>query len=369
MKIGVPRELKVGEHRVGLIPTFVSSLVRQGHDVLVEENAGIGSSFSNDNYVHAGAKIIRDTGEIWGNAELIVKVKEPLQSEYSYIRPGQILFTYLHLAPNVELTDALVKSRAICIAYETVTDSHGRLPLLAPMSAIAGRMSVFVATNLLQKKFGGSGILPCGVPGVPPAKVLILGAGTVGRNALFIAHGIGADVTVFDNSPAVLNSVSEMFKGQIKTAYSTKENIEKHISDADIIIGSALVVGASTPRLVSRDMIKSMKPGSVVVDVAIDQGGCFETSHPTTHELPYYEISGVIHYCVPNMPGAYSKTATISLNNATYPFIEKLANLGCQKALETDANLRNGLNICNGVITNQAVAISQGRRATTPASF
>ena len=369
MKVGVLKELKVGEHRVGLIPTFVSSLVEQGHNVLVERNAGIGSGFSDEDYLRAGASVVSDARKIWENTELIVKVKEPLQSEYSYIRPEQILFTYLHLAPNVELTNALIKSRAICIAYETVTDFHGRLPLLAPMSAIAGRMSIFVATNLLQKKFGGSGVLPCGVPGVPPAKVLILGAGTVGKNASFIAHGIGSDVTVFDNSPAVLNRISEMFNGHVKTAYSTKENLEKYISNADIIIGSALVVGASTPRLVSLDMIKSMRPGSVVVDVAIDQGGCFETSRPTTHESPYYEISGVIHYCVPNMPGAYSKTATISLNNATYPFIEKLANLGYQKALEMDANLRNGLNIYNGTITNQAVAISQGRKATIPTSF
>ena len=361
MKIGIPREIKVGEHRVGLVPAFASDLAGQGHEVLVEKGAGIGSGFSDDDYVQAGAKVIKDAKEIWENADFIVKVKEPLQSEYSYIRPGQILFTYLHLAPNVELTDALIKSHAICIAYETVTDSHGGVPLLAPMSMIAGRMSVFVATYLLQKKFGGSGILPCGVPGVLPAKVLILGAGTVGKNAAFIAHGVGADVTVFDNSPTVLNHISEVFNGQVKTSYSTRENIEKHIGNADIIIGSALVVGASTPKLISRSMLKSMKAGSVVVDVAIDQGGCFETSRPTTHESPYYEVSDVIHYCVPNMPGAYAKTATIALNNATYPFIEKLSNLGYQKAFEMDVHLKNGLNVYDGVITNQAVAMSQKR--------
>ena len=363
MKVGVVKELKIGEHRVGLIPAFVASLVTQGHEILVEKNAGLGSGFADEEYCKAGAKVVNNADEIWQKSELIVKVKEPIQTEYSLIQPGQILFTYLHLAPNVELTDRLLKSGAICIAYETVTDDHGGLPLLAPMSAIAGRMSVFVATNLLQKQFGGSGILPSGIAGVLPSKILILGGGTVGSNATFIAHGIGADVTVFDNHQTVLSRISEHFNGQIKTAFSTHDNIAKHIEEADIIIGATLVAGASTPKLVSKDMLKNMKTGSVLVDVAIDQGGCFETSHPTTHEQPYYDISGIIHYCVTNMPGAYARTATISLNNATYPFIEKLANMGCRRALTMDKNLRNGLNIYDGAIANQAVADSQKRTA------
>ena len=359
MKVGVVKELKVGEHRVGLIPAFVASLVAQGHEVLVEKNAGIGSGFADDEYRKAGAKIASSADEIWQKSELIVKVKEPIQAEYSLIQPGQILFTYLHLAPNIELTELLLKSGAICIAYETVTDDHGGLPLLAPMSTIAGRMSIFVATNLLQKRFGGSGILPCGVAGVPPSKILILGGGTVGSNAAFIAHGIGADVTVFDNNPNVLSYISEHFNGQVKTVFSTQDNVAKHIGEADIIIGATLIAGASTPKLISKDMLNYMKTGSVLVDVAIDQGGCFETSHPTTHEMPYYSIAGITHYCVTNMPGAYARTATISLNNATYPFVEKLANMGYQRALAEDKNLRNGLNIQDGVIINKAVANSQ----------
>ncbi len=361
MKVGVVKELKIGEHRVGLIPTFIASLVAQGHEILVEKNAGIGSGFADDEYRNAGAKVISNADEIWQKSEMIVKVKEPIKTEYSLIQPGQILFTYLHLAPNVELTELLLKSRAICIAYETVTDDHGGLPLLAPMSAIAGRMSIFVATNLLQKHFGGSGILPCGVAGVPPSKILILGGGTVGSNAAFIAHGIGADVIVFDNRPSVLSRISEHFNGHVKTAFSTQDNIAKHIGDADIVIGATLIAGASTPKLISNAMLKDMKPGTVLVDVAIDQGGCFETSRPTTHEAPYYDISGITHYCVTNMPGAYARTATVSLNNATYPFVEKLANMGCQRALAEDKNLRNGLNICDGEITNEAVANSQKR--------
>ena len=360
MKIGVVKEIKVGEHRVGVIPAFVSSLVAQGHEVFVERNAGVGSGFCNEEYLRAGAIVVEGADEVWQSSELIVKVKEPLSSEYQHIRSEQILFTYLHLAPNVELTKALIKSGAICIAYETVTDKYGGLPLLAPMSTLAGRMSMFIATNLLQKHFGGSGILPCGVPGVLPGKVLILGGGNVGTNAALIASGIGADVTVFDNCPKVLNRISSMFDGHVKTCYSTQDNVARHIAEADIVIGAALIAGASTPKLISRDMMKTMKPGSVMVDVAIDQGGCFETSHPTTHEDPFYEVEGVIHYCVGNMPGAYARTATISLNNATYPFIEKLANLGYKQAFASDIHLRNGLNICAGNIVNEAVATSQG---------
>ena len=304
MKIGVVKEIKIGEHRVGIIPAFVSSLVAQGHEVFVERNAGVGSGFCDEEYLRAGAIVVDVADEVWRSSELIVKVKEPLSSEYQHIRSEQVLFTYLHLAPNVELTKALIKSGAICIAYETVTDPCGGLPLLAPMSTLAGRMSMFVAANLLQKQYGGSGVLPCGVPGVLPAKVLILGGGNVGTNAALMASGIGADVTVFDNCPKVLNRVSSMFDGHVKTCYSNQDNVAKHIAEADIIIGAALIAGASTPKLISRDMVKTMKPGSVMVDVAIDQGGCFETSHPTTHEEPFYEIAGIIHYCVGNMPGA-----------------------------------------------------------------
>ncbi len=369
MIIGVLKEVKVGENRVGLIPAFVSTLVKQDHEVIVESTAGDGSGFSDEDYLKAGAVIAENANEVWEKADLIIKVKEPIQSEYDKIRKDQTLFTYFHFAPNVELTDAMINSGAICIAYETVTDNNGKLPLLAPMSAIAGRMSVLVASNLLQKKFGGFGVLPCGVPGVLPSKILILGGGNVGLNAAYIAHGLGADVVVFDNYQPALDRLMNIFKGQVKTAYSTMSNILDHLYDADIVIGAALVVGASTPKLVTRDMLNNMKKGSVIVDVSIDQGGCFETSRPTTHDEPFYEVSGVLHYCVTNMPGAYARTSTISLNNATYPFIEKLANLGIKKALSIDQNLRNGLNICEGSITNQAVATSQGRLATKPEVF
>lgn len=366
MKIGVVKEIKVGENRVGIIPAFVASLVKQNHEVFVESQAGVGSGFSNEDYLKAGAVIVENAGSIWEKSELIVKVKEPIPSEYDKIREGQVLFTYLHLAPSVELTDALMKTRAVCIAYETVTDNQGKLPLLAPMSAIAGRMSILIASNILQKQYGGSGVLPCGVPGVCPAKILILGAGNVGFNATYISHGLGADVTVFDNYQPALDKIMEVFKGQVKTAYSTRSNIEEHLADADIIIGAALVTGMTTPKLISREMISALRRGSVLVDVSIDQGGCFETSHPTTHADPVYDVSGILHYCVTNMPGAYARTATISLNNATFPYVEKIANMGYKEALASDANLRNGLNIYDGNIVNYAVAVSQGRTAVTP---
>ena len=366
MIIGVVKEVKVGENRVGLIPAFVSSLVKQDHEVLVESGAGIGSGFLDEDYLKAGALIVENASDVWEKADLVVKVKEPTSVECEKIRSGQVIFTYFHLAPNIELTDSLIKSGSICIAYETVTDNHGGLPLLAPMSAIAGRMSVFVASNLLQKQFGGSGNLPCGVPGVLPSKVLILGGGNVGLNAAYIAHGIGADVTVIDNRQPVLNRIMEIFRGHVKTAYSTESNINQHISGTDIVIGAALLAGYTTPKLISRDMLKLMTKGGVIVDVAIDQGGCAETSRPTTHDDPYYDVSGIIHYCVTNMPGAYARTSTISLNNATFPFVEKLANLGYEKALASDNNLLNGLNIYKGSIANQAVAMSQGRTSIKP---
>ena len=358
MQIGVIKEIKNGEHRVGLIPAFVSNLVLQGHNVYVEEGAGNGAGFDDTEYIKAGARIINEPEEIWKSSELIIKVKEPLDSEYGYIQPRQILFTYLHLAPNTALTNALVNSKAICVAYETVTDNQGKLPLLAPMSSIAGRMSVLVASNLLQQKFGGAGILPCSIPGVPSAKILILGGGTVGFNATFVAHGIGGDVTVLDNKQQALDNIHNQFNGQVKTSYSTRDNIEKFICKADIVICAALNVGAKAPQLISKDMISNMKKGSVIVDVAIDQGGCCETSKPTTHDDPIYIVDGIIHYCVTNMPGAYANTASISLNNATFPYIEKLAKYG-SKAFEIDSNLKNGLNIYEGKITNQEVINAQ----------
>lgn len=366
MIIGIPKEIKVGENRVGLIPSFVSSLVKQDHEIFVEKNAGIGSGFSDEDYLKAGGIIVDGADEIWSKADIIVKVKEPLKPELEKIQPNQVLFTYLHLAPDVELTDALLNSGAICIAYETVTDCHGGLPLLAPMSAIAGRMSVLVGATLLQTKYGGSGTLPCGVPGVLPSKVLILGGGNVGMNAAFIANGIGADVTVIDNYQPVLDNVSRTFGGHVKTAYSTESNIAQCIAGTDIVVGAALLAGYTSPKLISRDMLKLMNPGGVIVDVAIDQGGCAETSRPTTHDDPIYDVSGIAHYCVTNMPGAYARTATISLNNATFPFIEKLANLGYEKAFALDRNLMNGLNVYRGSIANQAVALCQGRNAIKP---
>ena len=358
MQIGVVKEIKNGEHRVGLIPAFISNLVLQGHSVYVETGAGNGAGFDDQEYINAGAKIKHEPEEIWKSSELIVKVKEPIGSEYDFIRPGQILFTYLHLAPNKVLTNALVNSKAICVAYETVTDDHGNLPLLSPMSSIAGRMSVLIASNLLQQKFGGNGILPCGIPGVPAAKILILGGGTVGFNATFVAHGIGGDVTVLDKKQQALDNIYNQFKGQVKTSYSTKGNIENFIYNADIVICAALNVGAKAPQLIAKDMVSNMKKGSVIVDVAIDQGGCCETSHPTTHDDPIYDVDGIIHYCVTNMPGAYAHTASIALNNATFPYIEKLAKYG-KKAFEIDSNLKNGLNVCTGEITNQEVINAQ----------
>ena len=364
MNIGTVKEIKINENRVGIIPSFVASLAKQGHCVFVEKNAGVGSGFTDEDYRKAGATVLETADEVWQKSDMIVKVKEPLKSEYGKIRPNQILFTYLHLAPDVEQTEALINSGAVCIAYETVTDAFGKLPLLSPMSTIAGRMSVLVATNLLQTQHGGCGTLPCGVPGVPPSKVLILGGGHVGQNAAFIAHGIGADVTVLDNWQPTLDRITTLFHNQVKTAYSNPDTVAKLIADADIVIGAALVAGLSTPKLVTKEMVKTMKKGSVIVDVAIDQGGCCETSHPTTHDNPYYTVDGVVHYCVTNMPGAYARTATISLNNATYPFIEKLANSGYKKALREDKHLRNGLNVFKGKLTHPAVAKSQNRPFT-----
>ncbi len=343
MIVGVPKEIKNHEYRVGLIPSFVAEIVQAGHEVIVESDAGVGSGFSNDEYLKYGATIVQSSDAVWDRSDFIVKVKEPLRSEYSKIKSRHILFTYLHLASNPELTNVLSQSGAICLAYETVQDANGRLPLLEPMSTIAGRMSILVASNLLQKTNGGSGILPTGMPGVPPANVVILGGGTVGINATDIAHGMHANVTVIDNNISVLRKIDEMFLGQGQTLFSNESNISSSIEKADIFIGSVLIPGKAAPKLVTREMVQNMKKGSVIVDVAIDQGGCLETSRPTTHDDPTYEVNGVISYCVANMPGAYGKTSTIALNNATFPYVKKIADMGIMAALEKDPGLKKAL--------------------------
>jgi len=366
MKIGIVKEIKERENRVGLIPAFVASLTQQKHTVLVEASAGVGAGFSDQDYKKAGASICKRADEVWRQADMIVKVKEPLKSEYSKIRKDQIVFTYLHLAADRPLTDALVKSKAVCIAYETVTDARGKLPLLIPMSVIAGRSSIIMGSYFLQKQFGGSGLLPCGVPGVLPANVLILGGGCVGQNAALIARGMGADVTIVDSYQPTLEHITNVFKTSVKTVYSSPENISALLPTADIVIGAALIPGLSTPRLIMKSMLKTMKPGSVIVDVAIDQGGCCETSHATTHDDPVYVVNGIVHYCVANIPGAFARTSTISLNNATFPFVEKLANLGYERALKEDKHLLNGLNVYKGSITHKAVADSLKMKYVCP---
>jgi len=366
MIVGIVKETKDNENRVGLSPNFVSDLKQKGHEIIVEAGSGVGSGFADEEYLLAGATISGSNKNVYLRADMIVKVKEPQKSEYSLIRENQIIFCYLHLAPHPELTDVLLKSKAVCIAYETVTDDDGNLALLAPMSAIAGRMSVTIGANLLQKHFGGLGSLVSGIPGVSPSKIAILGGGFAGQNAAFIAHGLGSDVTVLDTNVKALQKIDYLFKGQVKTMYSNKKSILESISNADIVVGAVNVAGSSAPKIITRDMIKKMKKGSVIVDISIAQGGCCETSRPTSHSDSYYEIDGVLHYCVPNMSGAYARTATIALNNATYPFIEKLADLGYEKALKTDIHILNGLNIYKGHITYEAVADAQGKQYTDP---
>ena len=356
MIVGIVKELKDNENRVGLIPSFVSSLRRKGQEIVVETGAGVGSGFSDEEYLSAGATIAISSKVVYSKADMIVKVKEPQKAEYQLMRENQVVFSYMHLAPSLELTEALLKTKAICIAYETVTDDLGQLPLLAPMSAIAGRMSIMIGANLLQAHFGGCGLLASGVPGVASANVVILGGGYVGTNAAFVANGIGANVTVLDHNIRSLRKIDDMFKGNVRTIFSNKNTILEAIREADIVVGAAYVAGSSAPKLITRDMIKDMRKGSVIVDVSIDQGGCCETSHPMPHSDPYYEVDGVIHYCVSNMPGAYAKTATIALNDATYPFVEKITNLGYEKALRDDKHLLAGLNIYKGQITCEAVA-------------
>jgi alanine dehydrogenase len=366
MRIGVPKEIKVLENRVGLTPGSVRELSLHDHAVVVEHNAGQGIGVDDDAYIRAGAEIVATAAEVFRTADLIVKVKEPQAVERRMLREGQVLFTYLHLAPDPEQAKDLVESKAICIAYETVTSSSGGLPLLAPMSEVAGRMAVQAGAYYLEKPHGGLGVLLGGVPGVAPAKVVILGGGVVGSHACDIALGMGAEVFVLDRSVDVLRALWRQFGRSLNTIYSTRDAVERHVMMADLVIGGVLIPGASAPKLVSREMVSKMKPGSVVVDVAIDQGGCFETSHPTTHADPVYVVDGVTHYCVANMPGAVPRTSTFALNNATLPFVLALADKGWKHALASDPHLKKGLNIAAGLVTCKPVADALGYKYAAP---
>ncbi|WP_461536132.1 alanine dehydrogenase [Spongorhabdus nitratireducens] len=359
MLVGVPTEIKNHEYRVGLTPASVAELVANGHEVLIQSDAGAGIGFTNDLYVAAGAKIAADAEEVFAKAEMIVKVKEPQASERAMLRKDQTLFTYLHLAPDAPQTQDLIESGATCIAYETVTDDKGHLPLLAPMSEVAGRMSIQAGAHSLEKAQGGRGVLMGGVPGVEPAKVVIIGGGVVGMNACKMAVGMGAEVILMDRSVDVLRRFDDMFGNRVKTVYSNVHSIEEHVTTADLVVGAVLIPGASAPKLITRDLVSKMKKGAAIVDVAIDQGGCSETSKATTHAEPTYMVDGIVHYCVANMPGAVARTSTQALNNATLPFALKLANLGPREALSTDRHLLEGLNVYRGMITNKPVAEAQ----------
>jgi alanine dehydrogenase len=355
MRIGVPREIKVHEYRVGLVPAGVRELSAAGHEVLVETGAGEGIGLSDAEYRAAGAAIAPNAADVFAKAQLIVKVKEPQKVEYQMLRAGQVLFTYLHLAPDPAQAHGLMASGATAIAYETVT-RNGSLPLLTPMSEVAGRMSIQVGAACLQKANGGRGVLLGGVPGVPPAKVVILGGGVSGTHAAEMAVGLRADVTVVDRSVDRLRELSSLFGASLRTAYSTAETIERLVREADLVVGAVLIAGAAAPKLVTRAMVSTMQPGSVLVDISIDQGGCFETSHPTTHAQPTFVVDGVVHYCVANMPGAVARTSTFALTNATLPYVRMLADLGWQAALKRDPGLAAGLNVHAGQITHEAVA-------------
>jgi alanine dehydrogenase len=363
MRIGVPREIKVHEYRVGLVPAGVRELVAAGHQVIVESGAGNGIGVDDAQFRAAGAAVAPRAAEVFERAEMVVKVKEPQSTECEMLRRGQVLFTYLHLAADPAQARGLMKSGATAIAYETVTGRNGSLPLLTPMSEVAGRMSIQVGAASLQKAQGGFGVLLGGVPGVPPAKVVILGGGVSGTHAAEMAVGLRADVTVVDRSVDRLRELSTMFGASLRTAYSTTETIECLVREADLVIGAVLVAGAAAPKLVTRAMVKTMKPGTVMVDIAIDQGGCFETSHPTTHAEPTFVVDGVIHYCVANMPGAVPRTSTLALTNATLPYVRALADLGWQAAFKRDAGLAAGLNVYAGNITHAVVAKALGLEA------
>lgn len=359
MLIGVPKEIKNHEYRVGLTPASARELVNNGHSVMIENNAGAAIGFNNEDYLAAGASIIDTASEIFAKADMIIKVKEPQPQECQMLREGQLLYTYLHLAPDPQQTELLIASGATCIAYETVTDANGGLPLLAPMSEVAGRLAPQMGAHHLEKAQGGRGVLLGGVPGVEPAKVVVIGGGIVGHNAATIALGMGADVTIFDRSTDRLRWLDNQYAGRVKCLYSTDAAIEEHALQADMVIGAVLIPGAAAPKLLTRDLISRMKNGSVVVDVAIDQGGCFETSKATTHQDPTYIVDGVVHYCVANMPGAVARTATMALNNATLPHAVALANKGTQALLD-NPNLLNGLNVHKGKVTYKAVSDALG---------
>jgi alanine dehydrogenase len=369
MKIGVPAEIKTQEYRVGLTPAGVMELAQHGHDVMVQRGAGKGAGFSDDSYVAAGARMGATASDVFAHAELIVKVKEPQPSEWLLLQPQHILFTYLHLAASRVLTDALIASGATCIAYETVTDAQGRLPLLAPMSEVAGRMSVQAGARFLEAPQGGRGVLLGGVAGVMPARVLVLGAGVVGLNAARMAMGLGAQVSVIDKSLARLQAIDEQFGGRIHTQYSTRQALIDALPQTDLLIGAVLIPGASAPRLVTRELLALMRPGSVFVDVAIDQGGCSETSRATTHDKPVYVEAGVLHYCVANIPGAVPFTSTQALTHATLPYVLALANSGVRTALQNNAGLRAGANVMRGQLCNEAVAQSFGMPAVAVTSL
>ncbi len=364
MIIGVPKEIKDNEARVGVTPAGVKALTEAGHKVLVETQAGTLSGFPDDEYQNAGAEIVGEAGYAWGKSEMVVKVKEPIESEYVFFRDGLLLFTYLHLAPLPALTNKLLEAKVIGIAYETVRDRRGMLPLLMPMSEVAGRMSVQVGATYLEKERGGRGILLGGVPGVPPAHVTILGGGIVGTNAARIALGFGAKTTLIDMNLNRLRELEDIFGGRLYTLASNSYNIAQTTREADLVIGGVLIPGATAPKLVTRAMVSQMKPGAVIVDVAIDQGGCVETARPTSHSNPSYTVDGVVHYCVTNMPGAVPHTSTLALTNSTFPYVLRLANLGAREALKQDAGLAEGLNTWMGKLTHRGVAESQERAWT-----
>jgi alanine dehydrogenase len=367
MIIGVPKEIKDHEARVGVTPAAAKALTEAGHTVLVETHAGAQSGFPDHEYQDAGAEIVGDVGHVWGKSDTVVKVKEPVESEYVYFREGLVLFTYLHLAPLPDLTDKLLHSGVIGIAYETVRDRQGTLPLLTPMSEVAGRMSVQVGAAYLQREHGGRGILLGGVPGVPPAHVTIIGGGIVGTNAARIALGLGAKVTLVDLNLNRLREIDDIFNGRVYTLASNSYNLAHSTHEADLVIGAVLIPGATAPKIVTRAMVSKMKKGAVIVDVAIDQGGCVETARPTSHSDPSYTEYGVVHYCVTNMPGAVPHTSTLGLTNATFPYLLRLANLGAREALRQDPGLAEGLNTWMGKLTHRGVAESQERAWTTPA--
>jgi alanine dehydrogenase len=366
MRVGVPKETKDSECRVGLTPSSVAELAAYGHEILVEAGAGVGSGLPDSEYEAAGARIVASARDVFDAADMIVKVKEPLASERAMLRPGQVLFTYLHLAPDPEQARDLMASRATCIAYETVTSPSGGLPLLTPMSEVAGRLAAQIGANYLQKWAGGRGVLLGGVPGVPPAEVVVLGGGVAGTHAATIALGMGANVTVVDRNPEALRRLDFRFGTGVRTIFSTRSAIEAVVRRADVLIGTVLVPGAEAPKLVSREMVRAMKQGAVIVDVCIDQGGCCDTSRPTTHANPTYVEEGVVHYCVTNMPGAVPRTSTFALNNATLPFVLALAQKGWREAMRADPHLRAGLNVHDGRIVCAPVAKALGLELTPP---